>query len=748
MGVGRGYLNRETLTKERFIPDPLSGDPGARMYKSGDLGRWLPNGTVEFLGRNDFQVKIRGFRIELGEIEARLREYAGVREAVVLAREDAPGEKRLVAYYTVAAGSAVRVEGLKAHLSGTLASYMVPAAYVQLAALPLTVNGKLDRKALPRPEQGAYVSRQYEPAQGAVEQVLVGIWQELLSVPRVGRHDNFFELGGHSLLAIRVLERMRREGLSVDVRTLFLTPTLSELAQVTGQQNTLMQAPPNRIPAGCERITPELLSLVQLSQAEIDQVVQSVPGGAGNIQEIYGLTPLQEGILFHHLMAKEGDPYLSWTLMSFRNRQRLEEYVGALNEVIARHDILRTAVVWEGLSTPVQVVWREARLELEELELVESANNVETADVASQLRERLHPRRCRVAITQAPMMRMVVSWDAAQERWLAVWLVHHLVGDIASSRLLSQEIEAHLCGQTQQLSAPLPFREFVGYVRERLSRGDHEQFFRPMLQTVEEPTAPFGLLEVHGDGAGIQEASEVLASSLSRKLRQSARRLGVGVASLFHVAFGQLLSRASGREEPVFGTVVFGRMHGSEGVERVMGPFINTLPVKVSVRGVSVERCVRETHQLLAQLLLHEHAPLAEVQQYSQVPAPAPLFTALLNYVHSISAAQLLQVSMQGQDTGVQYLASEERTNYPLTVSVNDYGEELQLVAQVESGVGAARVCAMMVRVLEELVSALEKDPGQAVDELQVLPEAEREQVLREWNATQRPYPQQQCIQE
>ena len=231
-GVARGYLNRPELTAERFVADPFAGKPGARMYRTGDLGRWLADGNIEFLGRNDFQVKIRGFRIELGEIEARLLEHAGVREAVVLAREDSAGDKRLVAYYT--GGEELGAEALRAHLAASLPDYMVPAAYVRLDALPLTPNGKLDRKALPAPDGAAYASRRYEAPRGEVEETLARLWAELLKVERVGRHDNFFELGGHSLLAAQLVGALRQNGMEVSLRQLFAHPTIEGIAyQIT-----------------------------------------------------------------------------------------------------------------------------------------------------------------------------------------------------------------------------------------------------------------------------------------------------------------------------------------------------------------------------------------------------------------------------------------------------------------------------------------------------------------------------------
>ncbi|HET8775597.1 MAG TPA: amino acid adenylation domain-containing protein, partial [Thermoanaerobaculia bacterium] len=229
--VARGYLNRPELTAERFLRDPFRADAGARMYKTGDLARWLPDGNIEYLGRNDFQVKIRGFRIELGEIEAKLALCAGVREAVVTAREEAAGDKRLVAYLTAEDGATLHAAELRAALSSQLPDYMVPSAFVVLEALPLTPNGKLDRKALPAPEMTALVARAYEAPEGEIEEELARIWQELLRVERVGRHDSFFELGGHSLLAVQLQTRIT-EALLVEVplRTLIVTGDLRHLA--------------------------------------------------------------------------------------------------------------------------------------------------------------------------------------------------------------------------------------------------------------------------------------------------------------------------------------------------------------------------------------------------------------------------------------------------------------------------------------------------------------------------------------
>jgi amino acid adenylation domain-containing protein len=235
-GVARGYLNRPELTAERFVPDPCVSGSGARLYKSGDLGKWRADGNIEFLGRNDFQVKIRGFRMELGEIEARLMQHEGVSNAVVVVREDAGGDKRLVAYYTAAAmgqnedGCAVGAEDLRDYLSQSLPEYMVPVAYVALAAIPLTPNGKLDKKGLPAPQAEAYAVCRYEPPQGEIETALARIWSKVLKVERIGRNDNFFRLGGHSFVTIQVVNLLAKENIKILSLDLFAHPTIESLA--------------------------------------------------------------------------------------------------------------------------------------------------------------------------------------------------------------------------------------------------------------------------------------------------------------------------------------------------------------------------------------------------------------------------------------------------------------------------------------------------------------------------------------
>ncbi|MCF5753059.1 amino acid adenylation domain-containing protein, partial [Pseudomonas syringae] len=738
-GVARDYLNRPDLNEERFLANPFSEQPGARLYRTGDLVRWLADGSLEYMGRNDDQVKIRGFRIEPGEIEDRLSRHPQVQQAVVMAREDVPSDKRLVAYFTSSAeNDHLHIETLRAHLQAQLPDYMVPTAYVRLESMPLTPNGKLDRKALPAPDLSSVISREYQAPQGATERAIADIWQDLLSIDQVGRHDHFFELGGHSLLAVKLIERMRQQNMSADVRVLFSQPTLVALAAAVGG-GTEVVVPANPIEPGCRKITPDMLPLVDLNQDAIDRIVTTVPGGAANVQDIYALAPLQEGILYHHLMAAEGDPYLQYVLFGFDSLERVHQFAAALQTVIARHDILRTSVLWEGLDDPVQVVWREAHLTLERV-LLEPTDG----DIAARLHERFDPRHHRLDLRQAPLMHMVCAHDPDNERWVAMLRFHHLIDDVTSLAVISREVEACMLGQEQQLPASVPYRNYVAQARLGVSIEAHEAFFRDLLGDIDEPTLPFDLHDVQGDGSGVKEVRLQLDSSLSKRLRVQARQLGVSAACLHHLAWAQVLSRISGKDDVVFGTVLMGRMNGGEGADRALGMFINTLPMRINVGYQGAQASVQAIHAQLSALLEHEHASLALAQRCSGVAAPAPLFSALLNYRHSAAGSASAEALYAWH--GIEVLGGEERTNYPLTLNVDDLGDGFKLTALVAGQADAQRVCAYMQAALESLVEALEHAPQALLHNLSILPEQERHQLMVDFNATTLDYPLEQTI--
>ncbi|MDW6005256.1 non-ribosomal peptide synthetase [Vibrio mangrovi] len=738
-GVALGYLGQPALTEERFLADPFSSDPQARMYKSGDLGRWRDDGCVEFLGRNDFQVKIRGYRIELGEIEAALQRCDGIQDVLVLATEGAAKDKRLVAYYTLNAGAEVTAEHLKTQLNEQLPVYMVPAAYMALDQFPLTPNGKVDRKALPSPDESAFAHQVYEKPQGKAEETLAEIWLTLLGVEQVGRQDNFFELGGHSLLAVQLIEQLRHKDYHLSVKELFNQPTLKALgvvlAEGSAQQKT--DIPPNLIPQACDRITPEMLPLVELTQQQIDRITAQVSGGAANVQDIYPLAPLQEGMLFHHVLDQDGDPYVTRLIQAFAEPAQMKAFTDAFQAVIRRHDILRTSVAWEGLPTPVQVVWRDAPLSLTTLE-------IESGDVAAELQQRFDPAHTRMNISHAPMIEAYQAADPANGRWLLCLLMHHMCNDHTTLELLLEEVQAHLLGQADQLAEPLPFRNFVAQACLNVDRQAQEDYFRTQLADIDEPSAPFGLADVQGDSQQIREQHFVVEDELTQRLREQARTLGVSTASLFHLAWGLVVRATTGRDDVVFGTVLFGRMSAGEGANRMLGMFLNTLPLRLSLGATTVGTMVQQTHQLLAELLDYEHAPLALAQQCSGLASQTPLFSSLLNYRYQGGSEQLGLEALK-----MDIVFTEERTNYPVTLCVNDdpvHGFSLDV--QVDQRIGCERVGLMMLEALKQLTGALASAPETVIESFDLLPDAERQRVLHDFNRTDKDFPDTLCIHE
>ncbi|NUL36777.1 amino acid adenylation domain-containing protein [Kosakonia sacchari] len=722
-GVARGYLNRPELTAERFLPDPFT--PGQRMYRTGDLGRWLPDGNIEFLGRNDFQVKLRGFRIEPGEIEACLTQCAGVRDAVVMVREDdTPGDKRLVAYLLAQPGHTPEPARLRQQLAQSLAEYMLPAAFVTLQSFPLTPNGKLDRRALPAPDRAAAVTRGDEAPVGEVETALAAVWCELLGLSQVGRQDNFFELGGHSLMVVSLLERLRGQGMTLDIRGAFSAPVLADMARRITLREADTPVPPPRIPVHCQAITPGMLPLVSLSQAEADAVVGTVEGGAANVQDIYPLSPLQEGILFHHLLQAQGDAYLLSSLLAFDTRALLEAFLAALQQVIDRHDILRSAVCWQGVSRPVQVVRRRAVLPV--TAFVPQGGQ----DVAAQLRAQASQPR-RMDVSRAPLFSAQTVHDPAQQQWLLALEFHHLVCDHISMALVCDEITQILDGNSAALAAPVPYRNFIARTL-RVPQSEHEAWFRARLADISTPTAPYDITDTRESGGACGEARQALDTTLAGHIRVQARRLGVSPGVLFHTALARLLAQLCGRDDVVFGTVLMGRLQAGDSGESGPGMFINTLPLRVSLAGQSVEEAVMATRDALAALLEHEQAPLALALRCSGVPQP--LFSTLLNYRHSPARSNLVR-------EGIRLLEAQERTHYPIAFSVDDTGEGFILTAQTAAGIDPQRQLGYLLTTLASLSAALAHEPQRPVLNLPVLPEGERQQLLVTFNATRAAVP-------
>ncbi|MGD0559704.1 MAG: amino acid adenylation domain-containing protein [Streptosporangiaceae bacterium] len=729
-GLARGYLGRAGLTGERFIACPYGG-PGERMYRTGDLARWTVNGEGEagggqlvFAGRADEQVKIRGSRIEPGEVEAVLASCPGVGQAAVIVREDTPGDQRLTAYIAPAdgVGEETLADAVRQHAAARLPGYMIPAAVTVLDALPLTPNGKLDRTALPAPD---YVRGTGRGPQTVTEEIICRAFADVLGTDSVGADDDFFALGGHSLLAVRLVERLRQQGIRVAVRTLFEAPTPGALAAADVPEGVVV--PPNLIPAGADQIIPSMVTLVSLDEAQLAAVAAGVDGGAVNVADIYPLAPLQEGMLFHHLLAADGAPdvYLQSMPLVFESRERLDEFTAALEKVIARHDILRTSLAWRGLPEPVQVVWRHAPLPLTEVTLPEGEDSITALTAAAG---------SRMDLSRAPLMRLHIAEQAGTSRWLALIQFHHLALDQTGLEIVIGELTELLAGREDRLPEPLPFRAFVAEARLGVSREEHQEYFARLLGDVTEPTAPFGLMDARQDGTAASRSRLQVEDDVAVRVREQARLAGVSPATVLHLAWARVLAALSGRDDVVFGTVLFGRLAAGRGADRVPGLFMNTLPVRTNTAAGDVAGELAGMRSQLAGLLAHEHAPLVVAQQASGLPAGTPLFTALLNYRHKRSRQQ--QHDGRPPLSETQPMPTRGRTNYPLTVSVDDNGSGFGITVEAVAPGDPALVGVLLHTALGSLAATLEQAPGTLLRHVQVLRASERTQVLTDWNDT------------
>ncbi|CPJ75525.1 non-ribosomal peptide synthase [Burkholderia pseudomallei] len=743
-GVARGYLNRPELTRERFIDDPFVA--GGRLYRTGDLARWRTDGKLEYLGRNDFQVKIRGFRIELGEIEAQLAKVAGVREVVVLARDSASEvhdsatehatpdalspspetstatatatatEKRLVAYYTGDAD----VVALRAQAAQHLPSYMVPSAYVRLDAWPLTPNGKLDRRALPAPADDAYARAEYEAPQGAKEEALAAIWRELLHVERVSRHDNFFELGGHSLLAVQLVSRLR-QALSVEVAlsTVFDAPVLSALAERLEAGNTEV-LPPIPLAPRDGRIA---LSLAQ--------------------QRLWFLTQL-EGVSEAYHMS--GAVRLDGPL----NREVLQR---ALNRIVMRHEALRTCFVREE-GEPIQVIQPHADLtvsyhDLREAESIrhEAGNREQRAKDLSQA----HASAPFDLSRDLPVR--VLLLQLADEAHVVQVVMHHIASDGWSVGVFLQELSAlygsFIAEQGDPLAPlPLQYADYAAWQRRWLASGQLEKqgaFWQTNLSgaptLLELPTdRPRPPKQSHA-GASVEVK---LGAALSERVKRLSQRHGVTPYMTLLSSWAAVLSRLSGQEEVVIGSPVAGRNRTE--VETLIGFFVNTLALRLDLSSEpTVGELLKRTKAQVLSAQAHQDLPFDQVVERVKPPrstAHPPLFQVMFDW-HNTPARAL---TMPGLTVSV---ASTETTTsqYDLVLSMQERNGDivghLNYATALFDEQTARRYARYWRRLLEGMTAG---SANVSVARLPLLDEAEREQVVHEWNATERAYPIRQCI--
>ncbi|NPC82856.1 amino acid adenylation domain-containing protein, partial [Pyxidicoccus fallax] len=601
--LGRGYFNRPELTARTYVPDPFGSEPGARLYKTGDLARYLPDGRIEYLGRIDLQVKIRGFRVELGEIEELLRQHPAVKDCTVVALE-AGGDRKLAAY-VVAREQPPAQATLRAWLRERLPEHMVPASFTVLPALPLTPNGKVDRRALPAPEPARGDESSYQPPRTATEETLCRLWGSLLDMERVGIHDNFFHLGGHSLLATQLVSRVRAElGKELSLRTLFTGPTVAELAQhlssLEPPAELARPVPPlRRVPRG----GPMTLSF---SQVRLWRFFQRAPqSSAYNIPRAFRLIGPVEP---RHIEA-------------------------AFEGLIARHESLRVTYSEED-GVPVQRVHPPSGFQLQQVDL-RGRDDREAEAMRYMQESALRP----FDLTRGPLLHASLL-RLGDDEHLLFFCMHHIASDGWSMGVLARELgrlyTASVTGAESGLRPlDIQYPDYAAWQREWLSGEELEErlgFWKKALAGA--PT----LLDLPTDRPrppvrtfnGIRRPIR-LGGERSRALHALCRREGVTPFMALLAVYGAVLARRSGQEEVVIGSPIANRLRPE--LEPLIGMFVNGLCLRVSLRGAPAFReLLRQVREETLAAYAHQEVPLDQVVASLGVEPPAnrsPMFQAM-----------------------------------------------------------------------------------------------------------------------
>jgi amino acid adenylation domain-containing protein len=704
--VTRGYLGRPALTAEKFMPDPFAGAPGGRLYRTGDMARRLQDGRLEFLGRIDHQVKVRGFRIELGEIEAVLAGFPGVLEAVAVVREDVAGDRRLVAYVT----GAVPAEALCERLRERLPEHMVPAAVVVLDALPLTPNGKVDRKALPAPEWRRG-SEGFVAPRTPVEQVLAGIWSELLGVERVGAYDSFFALGGHSLLATRVTSRLPAAfGVELPLRDLFEAPTLAGLA-------ARVEA---ALRAGAGLAAPPLVP---------------VPRG--------GRLPLsfaQQRLWFIDQLEPDSPLYNMPLALRVEGPLAAAHLVWSLTEVVRRHEALRTVfAAVEGM--PEQVVLPPAPFALPVVDLSALRRAARDAQALALTGEEAGRA---FDLTQGPLLRGALLRLDADDH-VALLTLHHIAGDGWSLGLLVKEVSALYAAAAASRPSPLPelpvqYADFAAWQRSWLTGEVLEQEVSywsrrlaglpPLLELPTDRPRP-AVQTFRGASRPL-----ALPAELTQQIRTFSQGAGATPFMVLLAGFQVLLARYGSQRDFAVGAPIAGRNRAE--VEELIGFFVNTLVLRANLAG---DRGFRE---LLGQVRetslaahLHQDVPfekLVEELAPERSLAYAPLFQVMLVLQNTPAESLDLQgLHMRRME------ADGAVARFDLTLALEERDGRLLGGIEYATDLFDGATIDRFASHFERLLAAAVATPETSILSLPLLGGAERWQILVEWNATGEP---------
>ncbi len=698
----------------------------ARLYRTGDLARYLPEGEIEFLGRIDHQVKLRGFRIELGEIEAVLAAHPRVRESVVVAREDTPAHKRLVAYVVPAAdgGAEELTAEVRDFLQQSLPEYMVPSAFVLMEELPLTPNGKLDRKALPAPEAGQAEAAQHVAPRNATEEAICEVWREVLKYERVGVEDNFFSLGGDSILSIRVVSLLKRRGLSIEVKDIFQNQTVAQLAR-QARQAEADEAP---------RLEPFAL-LTEEERAAL----------GGEYEDAYPMSALQAGMVFHTQLEGFTGVYHNIAAEHVRCPWDEEQFRRALGACVEEHPVLRTGFLLDR-ERLLQVVHRSIELPLE----VEDLRGQSEQEQEQYLAEWMERRKRHVFDWERGPLFHVDIFRRTDDSFQFALSFHHAILDGWSSAVLTTQFynryERLLSGKgLEQAETDWTYRDFIAQEQRAVEDPEARAYFARMLED-----APARQLPRAKAGGGRREKAQENYSvpvealtPLSGRLIELARKLGAPLQAVLFAGHFKALAAMSGQRRAVSCIAYNGRPE-SEGAERSLGLYLNSLPLGLELGECSWRELIGRVAEMSAESMRHRSYPLSKIQQ----DVGAAFDEVTFNYTHfhaykDISADSNRTLEVLSADGFGQ-------TNFDLHIDVTRGldGDHLYMTLFSNERIFdrgmVERIADYHVRAYELMLEGLDEPHHTQT----LLGEEELRRVLYDWNETTAEYPGTLCLHE
>ncbi|GHC66683.1 non-ribosomal peptide synthetase [Streptomyces flavofungini] len=693
VSLAREYLGQPERTAERFLDWSHADVAGERIYRTGDMARFAPDGMIEMLGRRDFQVKVNGLRVELGEIEVVLRAHEGIRQTAVVARDG-----RLIAYVVPGEDQEVPAASkLRDFLAERLPEFMVPKAFVVLDKLPITPNGKLDRKGLPEP---GFAGATYRAPRSAEEETLAGVFAEVLGRERVGIDDDFVGMGGDSIRSIQVVIRARARGIEITTRQIFESRTIAELALAATTADPTTYA--------AEDTSEPMLT------ADRDDV-DSWTRRYGQLADVWPLTPMQSGMLFESMLSDTGpDTYQMQTLYHLSGRVDAARLRAAGQAVLERHPNLRAAFVTDSTDNLVQVIVNGVELPWREIDLSDLPEAARDEELRRFLGE---DRAARFDRAEPPLLRMALV-RLGPERAELVLTTHHVLLDGWSEQVLAQDLlRLYAAADPSALEPARGFRDFLAW----LSRQDHEESSRAWAAELAGLDGPTTLVPGEAQPAAVGDVSVTLTPDESRQWARCCAELGVTAGTLVHGAWALVLSALTGRQDVVFGSTVAGRPSTLAGVESMVGIFINTLPVRVRCTpGGTVTELLTDLQKRQTALLDHHHHSLAEIQRATGLAALFDTLVVIQSYPPRDDGSA---VEAGVEITGVDSAAA---VNYPLTLIAEGDRFTVQYHADLVDKGTAEAVAARFHSVLNQLAG----DAGRRVGTVDVLLPGERDQLL------------------